>query len=274
MSISSTSLFHFTRKFEWLQSIVQEGFEFRESTEELPLRGYDSCIFDRLGLTVTQHAPRIVCFCDLPQSQSENHRSQYGQYAIALSKEWGIRNGVTPIRYVHAQTRGFDSDFYNMALDLPDALARDGVDMHGMAANLLRSMQGAPAPTEEEIEALSPGVKQMMSCVNHNYLTLLKEVRNLLAFVRIYEGEWVDRATNAETQRLFYEEREWRAAAFEDEGNLKFDIADVNYFIVTTKEEQTTLTKQLLSGENETDLGKIQDVCSKIRVSSEVFGDA
>lgn len=272
MSISSTSLFHFTRKFEWLQSIVQDGFEFRESTEELPVRGYDNCPFDQLGITVTQHAPRIVCFCDLLLQQSENHRSQYGQYAVALSKEWGIRNGVTPIRYVHAQTRGFDSDFYNQAFDLPNKLACEGVDMHGMAANLLR-MMGVPAPTEEEIKVLSPGVKQMMSCVNHQYLTLLAEVRNLLAFVRIYEGEWVDRSTNQVTQRRFYDEREWRAAAFVDGDNLKFNFTDIKYFIVTTEEEQSTLAKQLLSGGNESNMEKMQAVWSKIRVSSEVFGD-
>jgi hypothetical protein len=207
MSISSTSLFHFTRKFEWLQSIVQNGFEFRESTEELPLRGYESCIFDKLGLTVTQHAPKIVCFCDLPLHENEAHRVQYGQYALALSKEWGMRNGVTPIRYVHSRTREFDSDFYNLALDMPNALTAEGVDMHGMAAKLLRRMPGAPAPTDEELQALSPGVRQMMSCVNHSYMTLIAEIQKMLAFVRIYEGEWTDRSTNQVTQRLFYEER-------------------------------------------------------------------
>ena len=76
MSVSSTSLFHFTRKFEWLQGIVQDGFEFRECAEELPLAGYDSCVFDKLGVTVTEHHPRIVCFCDLPLHESEGHRSQ------------------------------------------------------------------------------------------------------------------------------------------------------------------------------------------------------
>ena len=274
MSISSTSLFHFTRQFDWLQSIIQNGFEFRECTEELSLRGYESCIFDQLGITLTTHTAKIICFCDLPLHQSKNHRSQYGQYAIALKKEWGIRNGVTPIRYVHANTRGFDGDFYNVVLDLPQAMAREGVDVHGMAANLLRRMPKAPCPSEEDLKALSPGVRQMMSCVNHQYMALLAEVQKLLPFVRIYEGEWEDRTTKQVTQRLFYEEREWRAVAFEDSQNLKFNFSDINYFIVTNEEEAEELAKQLLSGGNESDAVKARAVGRKIRISEEILGDA
>jgi hypothetical protein len=39
MNISTSSLFHYTPKFEYLQGILKRGFEFRESREELPLAG-------------------------------------------------------------------------------------------------------------------------------------------------------------------------------------------------------------------------------------------
>jgi hypothetical protein len=43
----------------------------------------------------------MVCFCDLPLSLIKKHLKQYGSYGIGLNKEWGKKNGVTPILYVH-----------------------------------------------------------------------------------------------------------------------------------------------------------------------------
>ena len=160
-----------------------------------------------------------------------------------------------------------------MALDLPQALAREGTDIHGMAANLLRQMPGAPAPTEGELAGLSPGVRQMMSIVNHQHMTLLAEIQKQLAYVRIYEGEWADRTTNQISHRLFYDEREWRAVAFELSEKLRFSFRDVNYFIVTTEAKADELARQLLRGGKESDVSLSRKVAQKIRVSGELMGD-
>jgi hypothetical protein len=43
----------------------------------------------------------LVSFCDIPLSQIKNHAKLYGSYAIGLSKEWGLRQGITPVSYTH-----------------------------------------------------------------------------------------------------------------------------------------------------------------------------
>jgi hypothetical protein len=51
-------------------------------------------------------AAPLVCFCDLPLSLIRKHISEYGDYGIGLTKQWGIKNGLSPIIYTHktAQT--------------------------------------------------------------------------------------------------------------------------------------------------------------------------
>jgi len=52
-------------------------------------------------------AVALVSFCDLPLSLIRKHLDEYGEFGIGLTKEWGHRNGVTPVIYTHskAQTR-------------------------------------------------------------------------------------------------------------------------------------------------------------------------
>lgn len=46
----------------------------------------------------------MVCFCDIPLASATDHMARYGHYAIGLTKEWGIRNGIAPILYTHPQS--------------------------------------------------------------------------------------------------------------------------------------------------------------------------
>ncbi len=87
--ISSNTFFHFT-KIENLIGILENNFYPRY------------CIEDTWGKSdsLTKIAYPIVCFCDIPLSQISNHINIYGQYAIGLSREWGIRKKMNPIIYI------------------------------------------------------------------------------------------------------------------------------------------------------------------------------
>jgi hypothetical protein len=49
----------------------------------------------------------MVCFCDLPLSRINNHLNIYGNYGIGLTKKWGIRNGISPVLYVHKNSKSW-----------------------------------------------------------------------------------------------------------------------------------------------------------------------
>jgi hypothetical protein len=91
MPISSNTLFHFTRDLRTLKSIFSFNFFPKLSLEDL----------SDITTVRKRVAFPMVCFCDIPLSQISEHVSKYGNYAIGLSKLWGILNELSPILYVH-----------------------------------------------------------------------------------------------------------------------------------------------------------------------------
>ena len=90
-NISSDCLFHFTKKFENLMSILSDGF--------IP----NYCLEN--WLAIDEKLPHIgipmVCFCDIPELFIEPHKNKYGPYGVGMDKKWGIEKRITPITYIH-----------------------------------------------------------------------------------------------------------------------------------------------------------------------------
>ena len=97
--ISTDNLYHYTSKFEWITSIIKNGFKYNRCKEKLPLSGFSSSIFSQLNVINHFHQPEVVCFCDIPFSLISDHINQYGEYCIGLKKDWGMKNGITPILF-------------------------------------------------------------------------------------------------------------------------------------------------------------------------------
>ena len=88
--ISSNSLLHFTSNIDNLISILENDFSPRICIEKLT------------PFTRSEVAIPMVCFCDIPLSQIELHSKQYGSYGLGLTKEWGKKNGISPVMYFHS----------------------------------------------------------------------------------------------------------------------------------------------------------------------------
>ena len=103
-NVSSNVLFHFTKSMDNLKSILKNGF-FPHYCLEYTLNPVDRKAAAE-GRPPMRAVP-MVCFCDLPLSLIRNHLKEYGNFGIGLDKEWGVKNGVTPVLYTHrrAQTR-------------------------------------------------------------------------------------------------------------------------------------------------------------------------
>lgn len=90
MPISANTLFHFTQDLDTLLGILKTKF--------YPRLHLEQSVLPKLKLRL---AVPMVCFCDIPLSQISGHISTYGKYAIGIKKDWAIKQGVSPILYVH-----------------------------------------------------------------------------------------------------------------------------------------------------------------------------
>jgi hypothetical protein len=88
-------LFHYTKDPDTLESILVNEFYPRFCLE---LLAFHPTRPDR------EVAIPLVSFCDIPLSQIKNHTKLYGSYAIGLSKEWGLKKGITPVIYTHQRS--------------------------------------------------------------------------------------------------------------------------------------------------------------------------
>ena len=86
-------LYHYTKRCARLQSILDEhGFWPRFCAEDYS--------WMTSGVPCYLMVP-MACFCDIPVELSMTHREVYGDFAIGMSKDWGKKNGLTPVLYLY-----------------------------------------------------------------------------------------------------------------------------------------------------------------------------
>jgi len=105
MVVNTETLIHFTSDLQKLLSILEGDFLPQMSLEDF---SYISKFEDRQKAAIP-----ICCFCDIPLHLVGDHMSEYGQYGIGLSKEWGIKVGLNPVVYVKKNSALFRS-IYNI----------------------------------------------------------------------------------------------------------------------------------------------------------------
>ncbi len=86
----ASSLFHFTRSIDVLQSILKDGFWPRYCLEDVQWQGRANYEFIAFPMS---------CFCDIPISRISEHVGFYGSYGIGLTKQWGVKNNLNPVIY-------------------------------------------------------------------------------------------------------------------------------------------------------------------------------
>jgi len=87
----SNSLFHFTKQYQTLLQILNNGFRPRYSREDIRWLGFSGD--SEIGVP-------MVSFCDIPLSLNEVHIRDFGAYGLGMSRDWAQRNYITPVRYV------------------------------------------------------------------------------------------------------------------------------------------------------------------------------
>ncbi|WP_242108825.1 abortive infection system antitoxin AbiGi family protein [Luteimonas aquatica] len=89
MSLSSSTVIHFTREPDALKGILEKGFRIKlcRETVVLDTQPGSFCV-------------PMVSFCDIPFSKIKDHLDKYGEYGIGLTKAWAVRKGLNPVLYM------------------------------------------------------------------------------------------------------------------------------------------------------------------------------
>jgi len=269
MNISSSSLFRFTTKFQYLNEIIKDGFGFRPCTEEIAIGDYDNNPF--AGLITEVLRSLAICFCDLPMSASKDHRSQYGNYAIAMTKDWAMRNQVTPIRYYHSQSPDMEDTQTRIMLDILVKAQRNKDAVAGVIVEFLN--ENHAHFDKAELLNLPPSAMMLLREMNQFAADCLMHYWKTFNLTRVYEGEWVDRTTRAVTQRRFYDEREWRAVTDDPEQKLPFLFDDVTHIIVTSADEKKEMGELIESRAQELGVKNTRDIWGRIHIGYQLFSN-
>lgn len=270
MSLSSESLFRFLTRFEYLEDALIAGFPFREQCEELHLTGYSNNPFDRFGIVKNELHSWAVCFCDIPLGQSERHREQYGDYSIALTKEWAMANGITPIRYYHRNSPDFASSDKMLYMDLYHQLTSQKISIF----DVLSELTPKDAPTEKDWSAVPYAIRTLHGSVNELFLSLLEHIYLTMHLTRIHDGGWEDRNSKETTFRKFYDEREWRAISSGPTNRISFELKDLRHVIVKTDAEKEAAVAVILAHRDRYKVSDEKKIWSIVKTGAEIYPDA
>ena len=191
-NINASSLFHFTKKIETLESILSNGLRFSYAFEAISPQitaniNYSSNpkVVEEL-LKKTGVAIPMISFCDIPITRASTHMERYGKYMIGFNKrhltEW-YKNTINPVLYVHSG-------------NLNDAM----VDLSKVYAEAVNTQIG-------EIVLLS---KQGMTENSPEIRNLTMEL-GLRKFFILFLYGLTKPVYDPHDGRCYYDEREWRA---------------------------------------------------------------
>lgn len=169
--ISSTFLYHFTPKFEWLKSIIKDGFKVSYSQEDYKWLNKKTIPFkffqgeDLQQRKIKLHIP-MVCFSDIPSNLISEHVKTYGGYGIGLNDKFKSTYKLNPLFYLKDRT-DIASTFY-----------------------------------------LIESISAKLDTNDPNY-ALRNQINRLLCFIKPYEGLF-EKNSNTYENYKYYDEREWR----------------------------------------------------------------
>lgn len=191
MSISANTLFHFTKKRDFLLSILKNGLYIRYSLET-----YGGILTSKSELVLP-----MACFCDIPLSQIKEHTMKYGSYSIGLTKEWGMMNGLSPVIYTHK-----NSDTSKILNSLTSNL--DSIfDIEETKKN--EKYISKYKLTEEQQELIEQEKLIFLLDKLGRVNELSEQLSHFLKYIKPYEGVGYSNGKKFEKVR-FYDEKEWR----------------------------------------------------------------
>lgn len=246
------NLYHFIPKIDSLKSILTEGFKPSYATEK---------ILDRQILI-----PMVSFSNILLRDAGADEIIHYGNYAVGLSRDWGIKNGTNPVNYT----------FENGTLDksakdfLYNSIFVKSLKKYKEQFKKLHDSKSGPFSKNISLSNTPEEVMKILDYLTLNYNEELFDILSDYA-TNIYYANWsilsltksYSVTDNEGNTFIAYNDREWRKVfpeidfVFEndpdfdkwtkntpkphfneDEFRLRFNIEDLKVVMVTAEEEK------------------------------------
>lgn len=250
----TSALFHYTRKQNVLINILKEGLKFSYCKEKFS---------DGLCIGIP-----MISFCDIQISNSFEHSSKYGQYAIALSKDNLIKiymGALGPVNYftnLSTVRAAFElmiesEDKKKKLKDLSesDTSKETRMEINGKIVN---GKSLPPEHIENAMQLLSQSIDyHHYSTQAIGFMKAYQSNHNGKKQVNYDECEWrIVLPENAKMKegkcKWFWTEMEydnWRSGRndkFINELMLRFSVDDIEYIIVPNKNVVPSFIKRLI----------------------------
>lgn len=265
ISISSNTLFHFTNNAENLMDILSNGFKPRFCLEQF---GIFDLLFDESEKEILiedesqEEAFPMTCFCDLPISQIASHLEFYGSYGIGMSKQWGMKNGLTPLTYIHKNSTQLIY-LRNLAKLIFSSTEDDDYTSRNHPRYQLFELAGFFKPYTGEMWRINKYVtKRFYDEREWRYIPFIlpeTDEINQLDY-RLNQKEFLNDVKRAKANKYLA-----------DNHQLKFDFDDIKYIIIKSDEEAQAMTETI----NSLSFSNIQKniLITKIISTQQIFED-
>ncbi len=216
---SAQSLFHCMKKLDYLLAILRRN--------KIPPR-YCKEKIKYLNIGIDEIAYPMICFCDIPFHKLNYHTNWYGKYAIAFSKEWGLKNGLQPITYLNENSEllnSFQKAFLKAQTE--DLSGFDSAGYKSTRNNLLESMKYFKPMKGESTDILGKTRERWMT--DDCEWRYIGEFKNNEAEEAIINPERLsDTALRTINTAL---------ESVSNSANLSFNYSDIQYLIVSTSSD-------------------------------------
>lgn len=131
MGLSSNVLWHMTKKDAFFCILKSKQFRYSYSLEKaFPSKDMKGIAFPMISMS------------DLPFSEIATTKWTYGDYAIGLSREWGVKNGFSPVWYCNVGSRVW----LQLSKMVYESATHDDKGYFGMGMYLMSNVKFVQAP--------------------------------------------------------------------------------------------------------------------------------
>lgn len=257
LTVSSNTLFHFTRNIENVIGILRNGFRPHYCLENLNfIFGGDADKHEHL-----ECAFPMVSFCDIPLSHAKTHMKRYGEYGIGLSKKWGIERNVSPVLYAHKRSKIIEIVTEILA-KMNDDFEQNNRDKDARDYFL--------TAYREIFSMIKPYRGKLWRNGNYTKTTFRFYDEREWRFVPMkdpFKSGMLKIYYDDETLREKYHKQLWKKEV------LRFKLSDIKYIIVSNEDEIIPIITKIEQIKRKYDANQIKLLCSRVISAEQILGD-